>query len=118
MNGSPTPRDGRWLERSVTAAMVIAGFAVGSLGLTVAAELLGDEPVLTDEFNAPVAEDDDTGGVVSITATTTTVPPAATIEPDPIEVTDDGDGDAHDRRDRAERERSDRRDRRDARERA
>ncbi len=85
---SPQP-ERRWFERTVIAAMVIAGFAVGSIGLTVAAELLGEDPVLTDEFNAPVAADDPTG-IVAVAATTTqpsttqpftTTPPATTSPP-------------------------------------
>ena len=85
---SPQP-ERRWFERTVIAAMVIAGFAVGSIGLTVAAELLGEDPVLTDEFNAPVAADDPSG-IVAIAATTTqpsttqpftTAPPATRSPP-------------------------------------
>ena len=64
----------RWFERSLTAGVVVAGFVVGSLGLTVLAEVTGDDPVLTDEFSAPVAEDPPT----LVTVPTTTVPPSTT----------------------------------------
>ena len=78
MTGPVRPNDRRWYERTVIAAMVIVGFAIGSLGLTVAAELLGDDPVLTDEFNAPVADDDaDAVVAVAVTTTTTTSSPSA-----------------------------------------
>ena len=63
-----------WYERTIIAVMVIVGFAVGSFGLTVLAEVTGDDPVLTDEFSAPVAEDPPT----LVTVPTTTVPPSTT----------------------------------------
>ena len=80
MTGPVRPNDRRWYERTVIAAMVIVGFAIGSLGLTVAAELLGDDPVLTDEFNAPVA-DDDADAVVAVAVTTTTTTPSPSAPP-------------------------------------
>lgn len=88
MTGPVRPNDRRWYERTVIAAMVIVGFAIGSLGLTVAAELLGDDPVLTDEFNAPVA-DDDADAVVAVAVTTTTTTPSPSAPPSATEETVD-----------------------------
>ena len=119
MAGSRDTDGHRWHERMIIAAMVVAGFALGSVGLTLAAELLGDDPILTDEFNAPVA--DDTTGVVTITVTSTTSqPPTTTTEP---ALSASGAPDANiddDRRGRDDRDgpRPDRSDGRDARRRA
>lgn len=110
MTTSPAPPDRRWFERSIIAAMVIAGFAIGSLGLTMAAELLGDDPVLTDEFNAPVA-DDEADAVVAVTVTTTS-PPTTTTSPPVVDEPDD-DGEERQGRRGGEDDRPDRREGRD-----
>lgn len=98
--------DRPWFERAVVAAMVLVGFAIGSVGLAAVADRLRDDPVLTDEFNAPIADDatEDESVSESVVVAEPAVP-----EPDPL--IDGGDeelGPGDERRDGERRPRPDR----------
>ena len=99
----------RWYERVMTAAMVLVGFAAGSVGLSMLAEVGAENPVLTDEFRL-VEGDDGTVSAVALTATTTTTPPTTTttppapvVEPQPDQGDRDGDRRRGDRGPRGDR---------------
>ncbi|MEM8706010.1 MAG: hypothetical protein AAGE98_06100 [Actinomycetota bacterium] len=98
MTSAPT----RWFERVATAAMVLVGFAAGSVGLSMLADARAGDPVLTDEFRLEEGVD----GVLTVvavtsstTTTTTTVPPAPQVT-DTAEADDRSDDDDRRRGDR------------------
>ena len=99
----------RWYERVVTAAMVLVGFAAGSVGLSMLAEVGAEDPVLTDEFRLEEGEDGTITAVAltsttttTTSTTTTTAPPEPAVETEVDEDDDDRDGDRR-RGDRSER---------------
>ncbi|MEM9135715.1 MAG: hypothetical protein AAGE88_25525 [Actinomycetota bacterium] len=104
-----------WIERVAIGAMVVTGFAVGSVGLTLLAEVTADGPVLTDEFNAPVAVSDDDAELVGDPAPLVVNEPEPASELEPIPETEVAPGDARDdgEQERRDRQRDNRRSPRD-----
>ena len=90
----------RWYERVVTAAMVLVGFAAGSVGLSMLAEAGAEDPVLTDEFRLEEGED---GTITAVALTSTTTTTTSTTTPPPVEPESDDDGERDEGRRRGER---------------